>query len=249
MADTTVPRGSRAKQSTQVWLMALTANGGMCTYCAVKPSTTLDHEQPVASNGADVWWNFLPSCKRCNDWKRGRSTMEWFIDQKLHRDHPRDGFDTRHMPVRMFSGFELRIERVRREIGDSDRRKWFRHHFGADRHKNKDDLWQHLERCKQTLARYPHLPWTTPSVDPAEPDVCTRRICCGWRHPDARTVHGVIIDSAQHEEFSKAAFDSSMSVGDLMATLMVRYLRSRHEKAYVNYTAPHAEVAIPAQRG
>ncbi|MFJ6797663.1 HNH endonuclease [Streptomyces sp. NPDC091268] len=89
MTETTVPRGSRARQATYIWLMSLTANNGMCTYCAVQPSTTLDHEQPVAGNGADVWWNFLPACKPCNDWKRGRSPLEWLIDQKLHREHPR----------------------------------------------------------------------------------------------------------------------------------------------------------------
>ncbi|MYU53272.1 MULTISPECIES: HNH endonuclease [Streptomyces] len=248
MADATVPRGSRAKQATYVWLMSLTANEGRCTYCAVQPSTTLDHEQPVASNGADVWWNFLPACKPCNDWKRGRSPLEWLIDQKLHRDRPRDGFDTRKMSVRMFSGFESRIERVRREIGDPNRRDWFRHHFGADRYKNKDELWGHLERCKETLASYPHLPWTTPCVAPSELDVCSRRICCGWRHPDARTVRDVIIGPGQYAEFSKAALDSNMSVGDLMSTLVVRYLRDRHEGALGSHADPQSATTIPTQR-
>ncbi|MFB7412419.1 HNH endonuclease [Streptomyces sp. NPDC056202] len=249
MADATVPRGSRTKQATYVWLMSLTANEGLCTYCAVKPSTTLDHQQPVAGNGADVWWNFLPACKPCNDWKRGRSPMEWLIDQKLHREHPRDGFDTRKMPLRMFAGFETRIERVRREIADPDRRDWFRHHFGAARYKNKGDIWGHLELCRKTLDRYPHLPWKTPSVDPSESDVCTRRICCGWRHPDSRTVRGVIMGRSEYAAISQAAFESDMSVGDLTATLLIRHLRDRHNEMPNNsHMAARTPPSIPTQR-
>ncbi|MCG7523355.1 hypothetical protein MHW47_02690 [Streptomyces sp. OfavH-34-F] len=154
MADATVPRGSRTKQATYVWLLSLTANEGLCTYCAVKPSTTLDQEQPVAGNGADVWWKFLPACKPCNDWKRGRSPMEWLIDQKLHREHPRDGFDTRKMPLRNVR----RVRDTHRASTPRDRRDWFRHHFGAARCKNKGDIWGHLELCRKTLDRYPHLP-------------------------------------------------------------------------------------------
>ncbi len=71
-----VQRGRRTKQPTWVWLMTLTANAGSCTFCAVKPSTTLDHEAPIADNGADVWWNFLPACKPCNDWKGKRTATE-----------------------------------------------------------------------------------------------------------------------------------------------------------------------------
>ncbi|MEU6988009.1 hypothetical protein ABZ946_32040 [Streptomyces sp. NPDC046324] len=94
----------------------------------------------MAGNGADVWWNFLPACKPCNDWKRGRSPMEWLIGQKLHREHPCAGFDTRKTPLRMFAGFETRIERVRREIADPDRRDLFQRHFGAARYKNRGDI-------------------------------------------------------------------------------------------------------------
>src|SRR5882757_9317979 len=119
--EATVQRGIRTKQPTWVWLMTLTAHGGVCVYCTSGPSTTLDHEAPVADNGADTWWNFLPSCKPCNDWKGKRTAMEWLIDQKLHRERPDTGFDTRRMPTRMFLGFEERIERVRREIGEASR--------------------------------------------------------------------------------------------------------------------------------
>jgi hypothetical protein len=175
--------------------------------------------------------------------------MEWLIDQRPHREHPRDGFDTRKMPLRMFAGFETRIERVRREIADPDRRNWFRHHFGAARYKNKGDIWDHLELCRKTLDRYPHLPWTTPSVDPSESDVCTRHICCGWRHPDARTVRGVIMGRSEYAAISQAAFESDMSVGDLTATLLLRHLRDRHnEMPNINRTVPHMSPGIPTQR-
>lgn len=80
------------------------------------------------------------------------------------------------MPLRMFSGFDSRIERVRREISDPDRRDWFRHHFGTARYRNKDGIWDHLDHCRKTLDSYPHLPWTTPSVAPSELDTCSRRM-------------------------------------------------------------------------
>lgn len=249
MVDVTVPRGSRSKQPTHVWLMSLTANRGMCTYCAVNPSTTLDHQEPIAGNGADIWWNFLPACKPCNDWKGKRSPTEWLIDQKLHRARPRDGFDTRKMPLRMFSGFEERITRVRREINDPDRRDWFTHHHAHQRHRNKDEMREHLDRCCAALARYPHLPWTTPSVDPLRQDTCTRRVCCGWKHPNARTMMGVIIEDAQYAEFHQAAFTAGMSTGDLLATLITRHLRDRQTPTDdTTHSHTSSGPTIPAQR-
>ncbi|WP_443033059.1 HNH endonuclease [Streptomyces sp. A1-5] len=113
LVDEGIQRGKRSKQPTWVWLMTLTSNAGCCAYYAVSPSTTLEHEDPIADNGADTWWNFLPACKPCNDWKGKRTAAEWLIDQKLHRERPKVGFDTRRMPLRMFHGFEGRLSRIR----------------------------------------------------------------------------------------------------------------------------------------
>lgn len=61
----------------------------------------------------------LSTCvQACNLWKRDRTALEWLIDQKLHREQPTVGFDTRRMPMRMFHGFQERIARTRREIGE-----------------------------------------------------------------------------------------------------------------------------------
>ncbi|MFE7124934.1 HNH endonuclease [Streptomyces sp. NPDC057617] len=224
VVDASVLRGSRVKQATYVWLMGLTANKGLCTYCNASPSTTLDHEDPVADNGADIWWNFLPACKPCNDWKRNRTPVEWLIDQKLHRAQPTVGFDTRRMPLLMFHGFEARTERVRREIRESGRRDWFRHHYGQARHKNKAEMLEHLDSCRKELSGYPHLPWSTPNVRTWAADVCARHICCGWRHPQARSVEAVILTDDQYSAFLKLAFAKGMSGGDFTAMLIRRAL-------------------------
>ncbi|WP_158685017.1 HNH endonuclease [Streptomyces sp. LaPpAH-108] len=225
-----VQRGKRAKQPTWVWLMTLTSNQGLCVYCAVAPSTTLDHEEPVADNGADVWWNFLPACKPCNDWKGKRTAMEWLIDQKLHREQPTVGFDTRRMPLRMFHGFEERVSRTRREIREASRRDWFRHHYGDVHHKNKAEMLEYLQACRGELSGYPHLPWTTPNVYVSAAAICTRRMCCGYWHPQARNLNAVILTDDQHMAFSKVAFSEGVSEGDLAAKLIVAYLMSGERK-------------------
>lgn len=227
MLEATVRRGERRKQPTWVWLAALTANRGSCTYCDTKPSTTLDHDEPVADDGADIWWNFVPSCKPCNDWKGKRTATEWLRDQKLHREHPRVGFDTRMMPVKMVAGFKTRVERVKRELTNADRRDWFRHHYGRIRHKNKAEMRTHLATCEEQLRSYPHMPWTTPNVRPAIGDRCTRRMCCGFWHPEAYTIPAVILAPEQWVEFEQAAFNSGLSQGDLAAKLIVDYLSLR----------------------
>ncbi len=224
LVDEGIQRGKRSKQPTWVWLMTLTSNAGCCAYCAVSPSTTLEHEDPIAGNGADTWWNFLPACKPCNDWKGKRTAAEWLIDQKLHRERPKVGFDTRRMPLRMFHGFEGRLSRIRGEIREAGRRDWFRHHYGDARHGNKAEMFEHLETCREELSSYPHLPWTTPNVYASAGAVCTRHMCCGYWHPQARNLDAVILSDDQYSAFSKAAFVEGMSEGDLAAKLIARYL-------------------------
>ncbi|MFF1477023.1 HNH endonuclease [Streptomyces sp. NPDC058301] len=244
--DEGVQRGKRNKQSTWVWLMALTSNKGLCTYCAVAPSTTLDHEAPIADNGADVWWNFFPACKPCNLWKRDRTALEWLIDQKLHREQPTMGFDTRRMPMRMFHGFEERITRTRREIGEAGRRDWFRHHYGNARHKNKLEMRGYLHACLEELSNYPHLPWTTPNVSTSAADRCTRHMCCGHWHPQARSLDAVILTDDQYTSFSKAAFQEGMTEGDLTAKLIATYLIAARGTGVPTHRDP--EAVVPAQR-
>ncbi|WHM38250.1 HNH endonuclease signature motif containing protein [Streptomyces sp. BPTC-684] len=228
--------------------MGLTANKGMCTYCSTSPSTTLDHEEPIADNGADVWWNFLPACKPCNDWKRKRTALEWLIDQKLHRAQPTVGFDTRRMPLIMFHGFEARIERVHRELSETGRRDWFRHHYGEARHKNKAEMLDQLDSCRKELSGYPHLPWTTPNVRATAADVCTRHICCGWRHPHARYMEAVILTDDQFAAFSRSAFENRMSEGDLTAMLILRHLNALTNGGARSTSAASDGAAVPGQR-
>ncbi|MFJ4721971.1 HNH endonuclease [Streptomyces luteogriseus] len=245
VVDEGVQRGKRAKLPTWVWLMTLTSNQGFCAYCAVAPSTTLDHEEPIADNGADIWWNFLPACKPCNDWKGKRTSVEWLIDQKLHREQPTVGFDTRRMPLRMFHGFEERVARIRREIREAGRRDWFRHHYGNARHKIKAEMLEHLRICREELSSYPHLPWTTPNVYASVGGVCTRHMCCGHWHPHARSLDAVILTDDQYTAFSKAAFREGMSEGDLTAKLIAAYLISGGDTALSTDRRPKA--TVPAQ--
>ncbi|MFF2927637.1 HNH endonuclease signature motif containing protein [Streptomyces celluloflavus] len=226
--------------------MTLTANAGSCTCCAVKPSTTLDHEAPIADNGADVWRNFLPACKPCNDWKGKRTATEWLVDQKLHRERPTVGFDTRRMPLRMFHGFKERISRTRREMCEAGRRDWFRHHYGDTRHKNKPEMQAHLSTCREELGRYPHLPWRTPNVYQASRDVCTRHMCCGHWHPMARSLNAVILAESQYTAFIKAAFREGLSEGDLTAKLIATYLTSSTKSN--SPVEQLSGVSVPAQR-
>ncbi|MBD0694939.1 HNH endonuclease [Streptomyces sp. CBMA123] len=221
----TIRRGTRRIQHTYVWLATLSGNEGRCTYCDTEPATTLDHETPVADEGADVWWNFIPACKPCNDWKGKRTAKQWFTDQKLHRERPDVGFDTRMMPLRMALGFEGRVEKVRRELRNTDRRDWFRHHFGAARHRSKEEMWERFAECEAMLARYPFKPWNTPNVGSESADQCHRRMCCSWRHPDAAAIRAVILPQEQRAAFTRAAFAAGLSEGDLVATLIREHLR------------------------
>lgn len=89
-ADTTVTgqetlSRDRGNQPLWVWLMVLTACGGRCVYCDERPSQTLEHEAPLASEtGRDIWWNLVPACDRCNGWKHKKSAATWAFDMKMH---------------------------------------------------------------------------------------------------------------------------------------------------------------------
>jgi hypothetical protein len=52
----------------------------VCIYCGVKvteQTATLDHAIPRAQGGLSVPWNLWLACKPCNEFKGGRSALEW----------------------------------------------------------------------------------------------------------------------------------------------------------------------------
>lgn len=222
------PRGSRTAQPTWVWLMVLTAHRGLCVYCGRSGATTLDHETPVTQNGADIWWNFVPACADCNRWKYGRTAREWVANMDMHHRYPKGGFAKRAMRPEVYAGILQRVQKVQFEIAEGDRRDWFRHHYGDETHKTKRDLAQVLTRCTTELKGYPHKPWTTPRVRDTEADTCLRRICCGWKHPDAWFWEcSPILAKDDREAFQRAAYQEGLYEGDLVGELIRRYLADR----------------------
>ncbi|MBJ6641374.1 HNH endonuclease [Streptomyces sp. DHE7-1] len=113
-------------------------------------ATTIDHEKPIADTGADVWWNFVPACEDCHHWKEGRTARRGVADMDLHHRYPEAGFATRGMPPRVYAGITKRVERVQREIADMYRCEWFQLHYGSEKHRNKAELFEILDRCKAT---------------------------------------------------------------------------------------------------
>lgn len=225
----TIDRGGRNDQDVSVWLMVLTAHRGLCVYCGRSPSTTIDHEMPVASNGADIWWNFMPSCEGCNRWKNGRSARIWVRDMDLHTRYPELRFSKRAMPARVYAGITRRVERTQREIADPDRRDWFRHHYDLGRHKKKAETLKALKRCREELRGYPHHPWRTPNVRDTRADMCVRLMCCGHMHPDSQWMNAIVTD-AEYKAFRRAAYQERLSPGELLGKAVRQYLAdTEHE--------------------
>jgi 5-methylcytosine-specific restriction endonuclease McrA len=51
-------------------------DGMMCLYCAntfKRSDLSRDHVTPVSQNGLDTWANVVTACKRCNNFKAGRT--------------------------------------------------------------------------------------------------------------------------------------------------------------------------------
>lgn len=68
--------------------------GGHCAYCGREmeiKEMQVDHMVPLRAGGADEMWNYMPTCRRCNHYKRGNSLEGWRkmierIPEKLKRD-------------------------------------------------------------------------------------------------------------------------------------------------------------------
>ncbi|MEV7364518.1 hypothetical protein [Streptomyces sp. NPDC091299] len=125
------------------------------------------------------------------------------------------------------------MERVQREIADTDRREWFSLHYGQEKHRNKPELLKILDRCKAELRSYPHYPWRTPQLDTSR-SVCTRLICCGYRHPEARRLVA-FLEPHERAAFERAVFNERAHEGDVLGRLIREYLanqkREREESA------------------
>ncbi len=51
-------------------------DGNVCMYCAVRFPTselTRDHINPLSQGGGDSWMNVVTACRRCNNYKGGRT--------------------------------------------------------------------------------------------------------------------------------------------------------------------------------
>ncbi|MFI7273208.1 HNH endonuclease [Streptomyces sp. NPDC049879] len=222
-----VPRGSRGVQRLWVWTMALTANGGKCVYCDQSEAETLEHEQPVAGNGHDVWWNLLPACDRCNGWKLRHTAAEWVVDMKMQLHRPNAHFTKNTLPLTTVEGILGRVEHTRREIRDRDRSRWFEHHYGnSARPARRAEIHEIARECGRSLARYPHRPWTTPESPGTNGQFCTRRMCCPDSHPDAQ-METLMLGRLDYHRFHVAAFEERLHPGDLLGNLVRRYLTER----------------------
>ncbi|MEV7776698.1 HNH endonuclease signature motif containing protein [Kitasatospora sp. NPDC088351] len=203
--------------------MVLTAHRGLCVYCGRADSYSLDHEQPVSAEGHDIWWNFMPACKACNLWKNGRSSRIWVRDMDLHHRWP-SVFPGRAMKPEVYAGISARVERTQREIQDPDRRDWFRHHYGTEsKPRNKVELLRRLKSCAQDLKEYAQIPWKTPALEDYGRDVCTRRMCCGFRHDDSDFTL-VFLNTDERDELERRARQEGLHAGDLLGKIARQYL-------------------------
>ncbi|MGW1759636.1 HNH endonuclease [Streptomyces mirabilis] len=227
--------------------MVLTAHRGLCVYCGRSRAATLEHEKPIADRGADIWWNFVPSCMDCNRWKNGRSAKKWVRDMDLHHRYPEVGFAKRAMRPEVYAGITRRVERAQREIADPDRRDWFRHHYGLEKHRNKTEMFEVLGRCREELKGYPHYPWRTPKVRDTRLGFCVRLICCGYMHPDARSMHA-ILSAEEYLAFRQAAYRERVHVGELLGKIVRQYLTEGAERPEGEGAEQERRLVIPPRQ-
>jgi hypothetical protein len=59
------------------WVRLVRRFNGLCAYCGVQPSTSMDHVIPLSRGGRHTIGNVLPTCVSCNSTKRNRLLIEW----------------------------------------------------------------------------------------------------------------------------------------------------------------------------
>ncbi|MFD6585953.1 HNH endonuclease [Streptomyces anulatus] len=215
----TLSRG-RGNQPLWVWLMVLTAHGGRCVYCDERPSQTLEHEAPLASEtGRDIWWNLVPACDRCNGWKHKKSATAWAFDMKMHHAHPKAGFARNALPLHVVEGIKERIARVQREIQDAARRVWFEHHYGDMRTPRlRSEKHGEVDRCAEKLKSYLYPPWESPEGRQSD-HTCTRVLCCGHTQRESCLTF-ITLPNPDREALKNMAYARGLWVGDLLGALV-----------------------------
>ncbi|WP_327239685.1 HNH endonuclease [Streptomyces sp. NBC_01318] len=219
-AEKAVLSRDRGNQSLWVWVMVLTVHGGRCVYCDERPSETLEHEAPLASEaGRDIWWNLVPVCDRCNGWKKAKNAAEWWRDMTLHHAMPKEGFARNALPLHVVKGLKDRVTQVQREIQDVARRTWFERHYGRERtprlRREKREV---VKRCVEELKRYPYPPWESPEARHSE-NHCMRVLCCGYHQKDT-TIEYVTLPKSDRKDLERMAYAKGLWIGDLLGSLV-----------------------------
>jgi hypothetical protein len=227
-----VTRGDRKSynQPTSVRLMVLTSNGSLCVFCGQNVAVEIDHAEPVGDRGADIWWNFLPACVSCNRMKGKKTAQIWKIDMEMSYQQPSAYSGMKRLPRAVCAGLMDRVRVTKEEIRGIDRRDWFRHHFGNEpRPRRAADFKILLDKCRAELATYPYPPWTDATRPEYPSDVCTRRICCGYRHQDHTYVEA-FLTKAERLAFLSAAREEKIHSGDLASRLIRNHLARKEQE-------------------
>ncbi|WP_308432649.1 HNH endonuclease [Streptomyces rubiginosohelvolus] len=227
-----VTRGKRlpANQPSWVQLMVLTAHQGLCVFCSASSSVTIDHQEPVADGGADIWWNYLPACSSCNRRKNKKTAQDWVIDMKMAYSQPKAYRGMKKLPLGVCNGLMDRVRSTQDEIRDYSRREWFRHHYGTrPRSRNQLEVLELVASCKGELATYPYAPWKSPEQLDYPFDSCTRKICCAYKHKDWSIVE-ICLTDAERKALEHRAFELKIHRGDLVTKVIRQYLEKAGPK-------------------
>ncbi|GAX50982.1 hypothetical protein AQJ27_15395 [Streptomyces olivochromogenes] len=84
-------------------------------------------------------------------------------------------------------------------------------------------MFEVLGRCREELKGYPHYPWRTPKVRDTRLGFCVRLICCGYMHPDARSMHA-ILSAEEYLAFRQATYRERVHIGELLGKIVRQYL-------------------------
>ncbi|MFJ5633236.1 HNH endonuclease [Streptomyces goshikiensis] len=84
-----IPAMRTSSRRLPAWVrgVALSANGGYCTYCSSDGTRAevVDHVEPWEWGGANTITNLVPACRPCNASKRDRTPLQW--RRSLERRH------------------------------------------------------------------------------------------------------------------------------------------------------------------